>query len=375
MQQLPKTFCPAKWDEITFNLSYNYVYTCCKAIPIKHDKNNYISIINEQKNNLLNGIQDPSCEYCWKVENKNLPSRRHEYLKTFDIKNFDSYKTNTIQPKLVELYIGNECNFQCTYCNPKFSSQWESDIIKKSYKIFSDKFFFSVDEKNKNTSIQALDTVLKINRSAKLIIQGGEPLHNKLFWEILEKATVKNFAFSTNLSCKTNKEIDRLFDKARKFENISINVSIDSTDENAEFTRYGIDFKQFEKNFDYLINTAPSNVHININSVMTSITIRDLNKFLNFIQRKKTQYQKLLWVLNPCIYPRIQSFDTLKDKHKLEIIEIIKEIKKLDFVYGIDAVESALTTSKFNNTLYQELKHFMTEFAERKGISIPVCLN
>jgi len=28
--------------------------------------------------------------------------------------------------------------------------------------------------------------------------------------------------------------------------------------------------------------------------------------------------------------------------------------------------------SEFNNTLYQQLKHFMNEFAERKGIEVPV---
>ena len=50
MQKLPDTFCPAKWDELIINTSYNYVYGCCKARPEKFVKD-YIEIIDYQKQN------------------------------------------------------------------------------------------------------------------------------------------------------------------------------------------------------------------------------------------------------------------------------------------------------------------------------------
>jgi hypothetical protein len=57
------------------------------STPIKFvDKADIATILDGQKDNLLNGIQDSSCEYCWRVERQGHPSRRHTYLKDF---NFD----------------------------------------------------------------------------------------------------------------------------------------------------------------------------------------------------------------------------------------------------------------------------------------------
>jgi organic radical activating enzyme len=375
MPEIPKTFCPAKWDELMINFSYDYVFSCCKATPIKIKNKNYNLILNEQKENLLNGVQDPSCNYCWKVENNNLPSRRHDYLKFFDQEKFQLYKTNAVVPKLVDVYIGNECNFQCTYCNPKFSSQWEADVKKKSYKIFTDRHFYGLDDKNKEIKSHVLDTIKDLDKSTYLTILGGEPLLNKFFWQILDLTSVANFSLSTNLSCQTKKEIDKLKDMSYKFDNMFITVSIDSTGRNAEFTRHGLDFEHFQDNFDYLLNTLTPNMHVGINSVMSSITIQDLANFLDLVKSKKKMHQDLTWTLNPCTQPRIQSFDTLIDQHKNKALDIISEIKTLEYVRGADLIESSLLSSKFNNTLYQELKHFLNEFAERKGLSIPVCLN
>jgi MoaA/NifB/PqqE/SkfB family radical SAM enzyme len=373
MSKISKTFCPAKWNEIMLNFTYNYVFSCCKSTPQKYS-DSYIEILDEQKKNLLNGIQDPSCNYCWKSENNNLPSLRQEYLKTFDSSQIALYENNEIEPSLVELYIGNECNFQCTYCNPKYSSQWELDCNRKKYKIFTDRYFYENDLKNKESTDQIYKIILDLNTSVLLKILGGEPLINKLFWKILSITTVDNFFLSTNLSCKTKKEIDNLYKHSQKFKNFMINVSIDSTGVNAEFTRYGINFQKFEENLDYLLSKASSNTKININSVVTSITIHDLPNFFAFIQDKKIKYPKLTWSLNFCVSPRIQSFDTLPDEHKNNAIKILKEIEILDYTSGANTVISALLSAKFNNTLYNELKVFLEEFAQRKKINVPVCL-
>jgi len=116
MQQLPDTFCPAKWDELIINTSYNYVYGCCKAKPEKF-VNDYNEIIDHQKQNLLNNVKDPSCSYCWNSEKTNGTSLRIQFLKKFDISTFNEYKNNK-SPKVIEINVGNACNMQCMYCNP-----------------------------------------------------------------------------------------------------------------------------------------------------------------------------------------------------------------------------------------------------------------
>jgi MoaA/NifB/PqqE/SkfB family radical SAM enzyme len=376
MTEIPKTFCPAKWDETILNLSYNYVWSCCKAKPEIFADGNYEAVLDKQKNNLLNDIQDPSCEYCWKSENNNLSSKRHEYLKFFDQEQFVYYKNKQKKATMIELYIGNECNFQCTYCNPKFSSKWEYDVKDKPYKIFTAKDFYGIDIKQQElANKENFSIALNLDKTASLRLLGGEPLVNKNFWKILEVTNVATISLTTNLSCKSFKELDKLIEYAGRFELMYIGVSLDATNEIAEFTRYGLDFKLFDKNLEYLLKNKPANMTVRVLSLMTSVTIRDLANTVQYIVDKKRINSELKWEMFPCIDPRIHSFETLPENDKRKALSTIEQIKVLNIADRINVVESSLLSSKFNKTLYNELLHFLKEFANRKNINIPICLS
>ena len=376
MTELSKTFCPAKWDELIINLSQNYVYSCCMATPIKIvNKDDVFAALNSQKENLLNGIQDSSCEYCWKVEKQNGYSKRHLYLdlnsKSIDIEN---YKHNP-GPKKVEINLGNECNFQCNYCNPKFSSQWESDVKKKPYKIFSDRFFYAVDDKNKSSeniteTIALLQSFTNIKR---LSINGGEPLQNKHFYTIINSIEVEELEVYTNLSPNSMKAIDKLLSSLHtNYKKVYIMISIDSTSKNAEFTRYGMDYEKLVDNINYVLANAPDNVIPFFSSTMTSITVRDFENtakvICDFLDRRPGTY----WSCTVCQDPKIFSLNTLPDKWKSDIINNIDKVFDRTNITGLDSLKKTILSSEFNNTLYQQLKYFMNEFAERKGIQVPV---
>lgn len=364
MQSIPKTFCPAKWDELYINLNYKYAYACCKSAPLKFVRD-YREVIAPQQQNLLNGVQDPSCDYCWKLENAGGKSLRHEYLKK--IIDIDSYLTDNVAPSLIEVNLGNECNFQCTYCNPKFSSKWEKDVRTKAYPVFTDRHFYGIDAKEEYVdNIELLNT---FNNIRNLTIVGGEPLQNKNFWTLLDSAKAKNISVCTNLSNKNFNVLDQLLGYANKF-NLLISVSLDSTGDNAEFTRYGLDFDVFTKNLHYLLSNSPDNVTVTVRSLMTSITIQDLENLTIYMKSMHKQYPKLLWYLSYCKEPVIQSFSTLKDKESA--LTNIQALKSLPFVEGVLPVESALNSYTFNDTLYKQLQYFLKEFSKRKNIDIPL---
>jgi MoaA/NifB/PqqE/SkfB family radical SAM enzyme len=371
MQNIPDTFCPAKWDELLLNLNYNYVYSCCKSTPLIF-ANNYTDIIDSQKENLLNGVKDSSCDYCWKVEEKQGSSRRHAYLEKFDIEKFDEYKNNIAAIKMLEINLGNECNFQCIYCNPKFSSKWEIDVKKKQYKIFSDRDIYAVGKKNKKANDANMEVISgKYNR---VQIIGGEPLLNKNLWTLIEKISCDTLMISTNLSCD-KQTIDRLLALSGNYKELVFGISIDATKSITEFVRYGIDYNKFIDNVQYIIDNSPKNVKIQVLSLMTSVTIRDIKNFATIVNGWHNQMPNLIWDIYYCKHPMIQSFSTLPDTHKLSIIEKFEEIKKLDYVLGVDSLMSALSNYKFNATLHKEMKHFFNEFASRKHIEIPICLD
>lgn len=371
MQKISTTFCPAKWDELFVSHEVNYAYACCKSKPTKFT-DNVMEFIDKEKINLLNGVQDPSCDYCWKVEQYGNNSLRQQYLEKFDESTYEQYVNNQVTPKFIQVSVGNECNFQCTYCNPKFSSRWEEDVNKKPYKVFTDRFFYSVDPSNSNLLDNSISFLKGFKQVEKLSMVGGEPLVNKKFFEIIDNIPARVLHTATNLSIRQT-AIDRFLDSCKNFETVRLVVSLDATGTVAEFSRYGLDFEIFNKNLDYLLNNKPNNVIIELNSLMTSITIRDIHNFSQYVIPKLDKL--LVWTINYCKDPRIQSLETLPDQYKKDIIETFSSMLSYPKIVGAQMIVDLLNNVKFNNTLYQELKHFLKEFSERKQIEIPICLD
>lgn len=371
MQKISKTFCPSKWDDLHINLESQFAYGCCKATPVPIN-NDFKKILDKQKENLLNDIQDPSCEYCWKLERHNLPSQRHKCLEQFS-RSYDEYIANC-DPLEIEINLGNECNFQCIYCNPKFSSKWHADILKKPYKIFSDKFNYTIPINEVKKNIDAENLIYQLAENTKRIaLIGGEPFYNKKFFQILENINVDTLRITTNLSAKTA-NLQRFFEISSKFNKVEFQISIDSTGSIAEFTRYGLNYKEFYNKLCFIIDKCPGNVNIKILSLMTSLTILDLKELKKEIL-PLVKNNAIKWDLSYCTNPVFQSFDTLQDKFKTEAILELDELENYTAIYGANIVAGAIKVSQFNKTLYMQLLHFLKDFAERRKINIPFDLN
>lgn len=373
MRKLPDTFCPAKWDEAFINLSLNYAYACCKATPKKFDQD-YHEVLHPQQQNLLAGVEDSSCNYCWNLERQGYPSRRTWYLEKMDMQKVDAYLDGRVLPKLVEVNLGHACNFQCTYCNPKFSSQWEADVQVKPYSIFVDRDHYGIDTRADNLRENNINFLKSLPDSSHVTFIGGEPLYHKDFWKLVDVTKTKTIGITTNFSCDCE-TIDKVISLTTKFDKVQINISIDSTGAIAEFTRFGTNFQQLKQNIEYLLNNKPDNLAVNFLSLMTSVTIRDLDNFVELIRYYQTLDSSSNWILSYCATPRNQSFETLPENYRPQAQTVLKYIIDSKMATNADIVLGALNASKFNNTLHKELKHFMTEFSQRKHIEIPLCLD
>lgn len=376
MPKIPNTFCPAKWDELFINFSNNYVYSCCKGVPETFTGNNYIQIIDQQKANLLNGVQDPSCQYCWNLENAGSPSDRTlVYLKDFDETKFEQYQANTVTPSVIELNLGNECNLQCMYCNPKFSSKWETDVRSKPYKILTDRHHFLLPKNKHSDRIdQSLKFLKELQNVKKLNIIGGEPLRNKNLWVLLDEVQgISELHLVTNLMT-TKDTIDRLFSYSHKFEKIVLGVSLDATAELAEFIRHGLVYNEFLQNLNYIIDNYNQNLTVIVLSLLTSLSVRDVANLKAEVDTLRLKKPDLFWRTSYCISPKTQGFETLPDALKPELILELEEIAKNDNNLNIIPVLNQLKNSIFDTGMYTELNQFINEFSTRKNIQIPVQL-
>jgi organic radical activating enzyme len=369
MQKISDTFCPRKWDELNLNLNYNYAYGCCKATPLVY-QHNHEEILNPQKKNLLDGIKDSSCNYCWNVEINGGTSRRHAQLVKFDPTTYDQYVNNTVSVEQLEINIGNSCNLQCVYCNPTFSSLWEADIKIKSYPVFTDRYIYEIKQKNKKITEKNLDCLTNISHSALNII-GGEPLINNKFFEILEASNAKDLSFYTNLMVDRS-TLDRLLSYQHKFQKINIYCSLDTSKDLSEFARYGINYDKFIDNLIYLLENINSCNTILLASLITNTTILKLKEFQTVPLALLTKFFKTFkWELHYCKSPRIHSLEALPDHLRPELISIIEELQQYPNIIGCKPIISALNLIKFDAGIFKQFKYFIEEFENRKNIKLP----
>ena len=369
MQKIPKTFCPAKWDELHLNYNYNWAYGCCKATPIVF-KRDWHEELDKQKNNLLEGVQDPSCDYCWQVENQGGVSDRQGYLDNFDYNTIGLYQQPR-EPSTVEVNLGNECNFQCTYCGPQFSSKWQQEQSTNPIKFKTDIQHYRLVKKQDELIDNNLRFLNKYQELDTLNLIGGEPLLNKKLFKMLDQVdNVKNLHITTNFSC-SHKVINNIIERSQRYHSVKLAISLDSTGLVAEFTRWGMDYDKLISNINYLIDNIRDNIEIRILTLVSALTIVDLDRLTEVVNELKQRHSKLTWRLSYCVSPRIQSFATVKDELKLQALDKIKQLALLDYTVNADTVVTSLEASKFDSKLYQEQQEFLEEFSLRKKIAIP----
>jgi len=370
MQKISDTFCPAKWTELNLNLNYNYAYGCCKSTPLEY-QHNFLEILNPQKKNLLDGIKDSSCNYCWDVEINGGTSKRHTQLAKFDPTTYDQYVNNTLPLDILEINLGNSCNLQCAYCNPTFSSLWEADIKFKDYPIFTDRYIYKIKQKNKKILDRNISSLMNIPHTTLRLI-GGEPLINNKFFEILEVSTAKNLDICTNLMVNRD-TLDRLLSYQYKFKNIVIGCSLDTSKDLSEFIRYGLNYDKFVDNLFYLLeNINNTNNTILLSSLITNTTILKLKEFqtlpLSLIKQFPTIFK---WRLDYCQSPKIHSLESLPDELRPGLISVLSKLLDCPNIIGINVIISALNAIKFDAGILKQFKYFIEEFENRKNIKLP----
>jgi organic radical activating enzyme len=339
--------------------------SCCAATATKIDlswlRNNPGQLFNtpeliSERQAMLNNEPVTSCEdTCWSAERRGLPSRR-TLMNSGERTHTDIHAS----PRVLHINVGSDCNLTCSYCCKQYSTAWLRDI--KDHGAYFDEPRYQITANDRivlqlgQTAIKASDsyqTILSEIKRFKTVkqieITGGEPfLYNGLS-ELVTGLTGSVDIF-TGLGVNTKRLKQILLQLP---EETTFTVSAENTGALYEFNRYGNTWDQFRRNLDLIAKQF----EYRFCSVLSNLTVHGFNDF----QKKYSTSKDLL---NPCNDPAYLSASVLDPESKMQLTQI-------EYKYHDQEIKETLAVE---STVEQKtkLKHYLTEFARRRSISLEV---
>lgn len=248
---------------------------------------------NQLRKDLIEGVENPTCEFCWQKERQGLKSHR-----VFNNENYASLLDDilfNLDGTLDNNDIGywdvrgtNLCNMKCIMCGSGLSSLWNEEALKNknnpdyNFKYFGDKAVFYANDHSK----EPIESVLErhIDKAQAFYFAGGEPLISPIHWRILEML-VERKMFNVKLTYNTNLlKLDYGKWNALKmwenFDEVNICASLDAVGSRAEYSRTGTVWSTVDKNFREIMKQRPTQT--GLNPTLSILTIGGMNELLEW---------------------------------------------------------------------------------------------
>lgn len=258
---------------------------------------------NEIRQSMLDGKQHPTCSKCWDVENAGFYSVRQFINDQYpeSLEGIDSAELKDDVLHQIDIRQSNICNMKCLSCNAAFSSMWGVEVAKEQGLPATN----GVIEIDNDDIYDYLHS--NIEHIKEFYFAGGEPLMNKVHWDILEDLVKKErydvrLVYNTNLLKLENKS-KHIFDYWDKFTNWHAGVSIDAIGKRAEYVRNGTSWDKIDDNISLLsdrYNQPGETRTFSVDLTMSAINVGgaiEVFEYLNRIGLKN--YRWTNYVYNP----------------------------------------------------------------------------
>ena len=392
-----KTFCIMPWIHLSTEPSGDVKICCLASKTIRNDQNEvynlgYHSIkeiynnsqIRKNREDMLNGIQIPDCNHCWKEEASGGISQRTSFTNKWladqpelvdKIK--DSILNNyevTYTPVYYDFRFGNLCNLKCRSCGSLNSTQ-----INKEYKDLYSKtksMYFSdsgekYDQLNDWYKTEQFKTNVfdTLNTIEKIYVTGGEPTLIEENYELLSKLVEIDRAkhvtvmFNTNM---TNLK-DEFYDLISKFKHVEMAISIEGYGKVQEYLRYPSTWNHIDKNIRRLA-ALPNNVSIFAVPVVQIVNLEYITDFWNYIEEINSDYGFYRIRMLPIILdsPEISNIANLPLEYKLQCWNKIETFVKhsqwlkddIYFMGRYNNIRMRCQTDSYNKELLSRFREF-----------------
>jgi len=300
------SFCLAKWHHVTMYLQSGETHSCYHPrphkIPLEELVGNPSALHNTKEKKLerkmmLEGKRPEGCQYCWNVEDMGTDYVSDRHIRNASIYTEERFEQcakgsheQNINPEYLEINFGNECNFKCGYCHPKYSTSFYNEIklngpvtSVKNHRCDID-WMKLYQREEENPYVDAfwewwpeLRKTLTIMR-----ITGGEPTMHRSTYRVIEEldkdpAPWLELNVNSNLGTKTAL-VEKLASSVRKLcdenkiRSFKLFSSIDTWGARAEYIRTGMDIELWEKNLHTYLTLTNSPVTFMITFNIFSVT-------------------------------------------------------------------------------------------------------
>ncbi len=322
IDEVSSTFCLAKWTEAVVKLHQGRISFCChstNSAPINinscnEDIDNFFldPSIKHQRDNLLKGIKDKACSFCWEQESKALNQSSERYHKSSlkwnspVLNKFSENKNPQIKPTFLEIAITNKCNLKCIYCSELHSSSIKEENLKygitpTSEDVLNNQASLKIPPQSElDTHFDLLKKWLSHNiHTLKVInLTGGEPLLSEQLFELLDMIE-QNSNCTANLHINTNLQLPkstiiRFQEQVNRIvisKGIKVHVitSLDSMGKDAEFIRQGLKISSFKENIEILLSGSPG-LYLGITASFNIFSIFNFSEVAEYVHELKSKY-------------------------------------------------------------------------------------
>ena len=416
LDKLSGSFCAAKWYNATIWLGSGMTTSChhppAHRVDIDRVRANPRLLHNtdqkkEDRRQMLAGERPPGCEYCWKIEDmgSDAISDRVYKSKIYPIEALhearNTFPTDDVNLRTLEIAFDRTCQFACSYCNPAFSTTWVNDIRRNGpyTNLVSDgrnhfththdnSQLFKITEDNAYIGAFFDWWESDLHRTlSELRITGGEPLMSAHTWRLIDWFKDNQSKSSTRLAINSNLgtdiDIDRLLASTAGMA-IDLYTSNEAISTQAEYIRDGLVWDDWANNVERLLDSGQFRC-IHVMCTINALCLDSLDSFLECLLNWKIEYGRdaLSFTLNILRFPSFQSplvldpddrfrymcqlqswLNNNRDSEFLHEHEINHLQRLIDY---LDIVKTPHSEAFDRPRLLNDFKQFYTQYDQRRG--------
>ena len=243
-------------------------------------------IATEIRTALDNGVRHENCKKCWEEEDAGLDSKRIlDNNRARDYWGEEFLTDKIIEPVIVELNLGTECNLKCRICGPWSSSQWvkehfnifHHDKSKEGFKEYMKGIkYYQGDWKESSPVWENIEEGMSTLKQVDFY--GGEPFMVKKNWKLLQNGINSGIAKEQILHFNTNGTffVPEHIEILKHYKKVLISLSIDDIGDRFEYERSGGIWSEVSENIKKFHVLASESDTID---ATVCITVNNLNVY------------------------------------------------------------------------------------------------